>query len=53
MLRNLKDKKNKLSENNFNRIIKRLEFAEKFFVEDDNSWGLGLTYNLLARLYEV
>ena len=51
MVRNLRDKKNKISDHNFKRIVKRLEIAEKFFVEDDSSWGLGLTYNLLARLY--
>ena len=28
-----------------------LQFAEDYFALDGNKWGLGLTYNLLGRLY--
>ena len=45
----------KMSKNEMNmiRIIKRLERAEKFYLMDENYWGLGLTYNLIGRFYSI
>ena len=38
---------------NFMRISRRLEQAEKAYRIDQNSWGLGLTYNMLGELYST
>jgi len=51
MLTNMRGRSKIISEMNFMKICKRLELSEKFFTQDQNSWGLGLTYNLLGRIY--
>jgi hypothetical protein len=37
----------------FVRVSRRLEMAEKAYMVDENSWGLGLTYNMLGELYSI
>jgi len=42
-----------ISEEYFNGLVKRLNYAEEHYKKDANKWGLGLTYSLIARLYSL
>ena len=37
----------------FDRIRRALQFAEANFLDDSSDWGLGLTYNLVGRIYSI
>ena len=40
-----------ITDNNFQAVQSLLERGEKYFLELNSDWGLGLIYNLMARTY--
>jgi hypothetical protein len=47
------ENQNKLHEEPFHRVESYLKKAAQNYKNDGSEWGLGLTYNLLGRIYSI